>query len=364
MPLMCTYDSSTGELFRDGTRLTVLEGFASAFDGNFYSLYSVSSNGFSLVARGSSVDSSRFLCNNPPELGAIYVNGTLLDSNEVTITYPENLTITVDAYDVENGDDLTMELFIQNDSQGTAPTTHSVSYVTNNSSDGYEVNARLVITDSHGATTESTFRVRIENPAPPADTEAPSVSINEISVTAGQSFTFNANVSDNSDGPLTYEWSLDGITRNGQSFTHTHGQAGLTKTIRLRVTDAAGNVGTDEFTYVTQEPAPAPASITLGATELVPTGNDSAINVFNGSSTTINIRGTGNFDVFNGLSGSTVEITWTEHNGREVSITATLFNPQYTSIQLRNVVLNSGRSYEQHDIRSNFGDSDMVITVQ
>lgn len=128
-----TYDSSTGELFRDGTRLTVLEGFASAFDGNFYSLYSVSSNGFSLVARGSSVDSSRFLCNNPPELGAIYVNGTLLDSNEVTITYPENLTITVDAYDVENGDDLTMELFIQNDSQGTAPTTHSVSYVTNNS---------------------------------------------------------------------------------------------------------------------------------------------------------------------------------------------------------------------------------------
>ena len=113
--------------------------------------------------------------NNRPVIGQIQFNGTPnFNQSEVTIDpTSENISIVLGASDVEDGTNLTYELFVSGsrvdnttsvDTNGFA----SLNFVVGSASDGYNLPVIIRVTDSEGLSTESTFTVRVRIPAAPA----------------------------------------------------------------------------------------------------------------------------------------------------------------------------------------------------
>ena len=113
--------------------------------------------------------------NNRPVIGQIQFNGTPnFNQSEVTIDpTSENISIILSASDVEDGTNLTYELFVSGsrvdnttsvDTNGFA----SLNFVVGSASDGYNLPVIIRVTDSEGLSAESTFTVRVRIPAAPA----------------------------------------------------------------------------------------------------------------------------------------------------------------------------------------------------
>jgi YD repeat-containing protein len=127
------------------------------------------------------------------------------------------------------------------------------------------VTVRLRVTDSGGATGE-TSRIVTVNAVPAA-----SFSITPDPAVTGQAVTFNASGSNDIDGSIAnYKWDLDG---NGSFETDTGTVASVTSsypavvtlTIRLRVTDDRGATSDASATLAVNVPAAPPPPVPITA---------------------------------------------------------------------------------------------------
>jgi PKD repeat protein len=123
----------------------------------------------------------------------------------------------------------------------------------------------VTATDDRGATATDTWRVSVDNGVPTIT----SATVTGVSL-EGRPLTFTAAASDPGLDPLTYTWTVDGVTLLGSTVTHTFLQDG-SYLARLVVADDAGRQDEVELVVTVANAAPFVAAfVAEGAVEGAP----------------------------------------------------------------------------------------------
>ena len=160
-----------------------------------------------------------------------------------TISDPgtDDLTITWDF-----GDDSEVVTSNYNES----PTIHNTTQTHTYSQDGTYI-AKVTVTDSDGAVTESTIDVTIDNIAPVIESITDDTEINE-----GDTVALNATAIDAGNDELTYTWNLGNSTElTGQSVEAVYADNGVYE-VTLTVADTEGDSTSSNLTITVNNVAP------------------------------------------------------------------------------------------------------------
>ena len=178
----------------------------------------------------------------------LYVNGTEIETRQLSLTAGENSTETFNLILSDVGD--------------------------------YEITAKVdpdnTLNESNEDNNEVSKIITVVPNQPPVANAG-----DDVSVAVGETITFNASGSYDPDGNITnYEWDFgDGTNATGMIVNHTYANAGV-YTVTLTVTDNKGDTGTDTLTAVIWVPEEKPdfAIYDLAYTERVNPGEDAWIN--------------------------------------------------------------------------------------